>query len=138
MVTVAKNLDAPIKILAPRPSAVGTAREFAMLGLGDIVVPGLIIALCLRYDLARYAKSRPEQDVTPRSPFGKAYFFVGILSYIVGLATTMAVMHWTKKAQPALLYLSPACSKSADSGRRNRRLSFSAWTPSSVPSQRRL
>jgi minor histocompatibility antigen H13 len=29
--------------------------------------------------------------------------------YFAGLATTMAVMHTFKAAQPALLYLSPAC-----------------------------
>ncbi|KAM3415435.1 hypothetical protein BST61_g8957 [Cercospora zeina] len=46
MVTVAKNLDVPIKMLFPRPE-----EGYSMLGLGDIVLPGLYIALCLRYDL---------------------------------------------------------------------------------------
>jgi minor histocompatibility antigen H13 len=31
------------------------------------------------------------------------------LAYISGLGLTMAVMHFFKAAQPALLYLSPAC-----------------------------
>ncbi|KAF7189816.1 Signal peptide peptidase 1 [Pseudocercospora fuligena] len=57
MVTVAKNLDVPIKLVFPRPdsppAAPGEApkRSYSMLGLGDIVLPGLMIALALRFDL---------------------------------------------------------------------------------------
>lgn len=32
-----------------------------------------------------------------------------MVAYIAGLATTMGVMHFFNAAQPALLYLSPAC-----------------------------
>ncbi|WVR03703.1 hypothetical protein IAU60_000698 [Kwoniella sp. DSM 27419] len=109
MVTVARGIDAPIKILSPKSSPFGSPKDFAMLGLGDIVVPGLVIALCLRYDLSRYARAHPKEDVTARTGFGKAYFYAGIVSYVVGLGTTMMVMHVFKAAQPALLYLSPAC-----------------------------
>ncbi|WVQ78676.1 hypothetical protein IAT38_000763 [Cryptococcus sp. DSM 104549] len=109
MVTVAKGIDAPIKILSPKSSPFSSPTEFAMLGLGDIVVPGLVIALCLRFDLARYARAHPKENVTPRSSFGWAYFWVGLGSYVVGLAVTMGVMLRFKAAQPALLYLSPAC-----------------------------
>ncbi|KAK4685843.1 minor histocompatibility antigen H13, partial [Tremellales sp. Uapishka_1] len=109
MVTVARGIDAPIKILASKSPLFSKTPEFAMLGLGDIVVPGLIIALSLRFDLARHAAANPSSDITSRSGFSKPYFLVGIVSYIVGLATTMGIMHYTKHAQPALLYLSPAC-----------------------------
>ena len=50
MVTVAKSLDAPIKLLFPRAGAAAGESPFAMLGLGDIVIPGIFVALCLRYD----------------------------------------------------------------------------------------
>ncbi|KIW00792.1 uncharacterized protein PV09_07771 [Verruconis gallopava] len=51
MVTVAKNLDVPIKLLIPRePDKKGVA-QFSMLGLGDVVLPGMMIALALRFDL---------------------------------------------------------------------------------------
>jgi minor histocompatibility antigen H13 len=51
MVTVAKNLDVPIKLLIPRePNKDGVA-QFSMLGLGDVVLPGMMIALALRFDL---------------------------------------------------------------------------------------
>ena len=57
MVTVAKNLDQPIKLVFPRPDEPShTAGEppvksFSMLGLGDIVLPGIMIGLALRFDL---------------------------------------------------------------------------------------
>ena len=31
---------------------------FAMLGLGDIVIPGIFVALILRYDASRHFKSK--------------------------------------------------------------------------------
>lgn len=109
MVTVAKGIDAPIKLLAPKS---GSSTDFAMLGLGDIVVPGLVIALCLRFDLYRHTKRFPDQETTRYSSFNRLYFWTGIVSYVLGLGTTMGVMHYFKAAQPALLYLSPACSES--------------------------
>jgi minor histocompatibility antigen H13 len=59
MVTVAKNLDQPIKLLFPRPDAPGAegkppVKSYSMLGLGDIVLPGLMIGLALRFDLHMY------------------------------------------------------------------------------------
>lgn len=54
MVTVAKKLDIPAKLLFPRPSGSGedpSMRSLAMLGLGDIVLPGIMIGLALRFDL---------------------------------------------------------------------------------------
>lgn len=38
MVTVATNLEAPIKVTFPRDLAAG--KGFSLLGLGDIVLPG--------------------------------------------------------------------------------------------------
>ncbi|EFQ98340.1 hypothetical protein MGYG_01373 [Nannizzia gypsea CBS 118893] len=55
MVTVATKLDIPIKLVFPRPPPPGeTKAAEAMLGLGDIVVPGMIIGLALRFDLYLY------------------------------------------------------------------------------------
>ncbi|KAL4924748.1 aspartic endopeptidase [Aspergillus undulatus] len=59
MVTVAKKLDVPIKLLFPRPPAPGEAPDtvsLAMLGLGDIIVPGMMVGLALRFDLYLYYK----------------------------------------------------------------------------------
>ncbi|CAN4119764.1 unnamed protein product [Withania somnifera] len=50
MVSVAKSFDAPIKLLFPTADA---KRPFSMLGLGDIVIPGIFVALALRFDVSR-------------------------------------------------------------------------------------
>ena len=67
MITVAKNLDAPLKIIVPRSYSLVNLPDnlifkmmpglynhpghvFSMLGLGDIAIPGVFTALCLRFD----------------------------------------------------------------------------------------
>ncbi|TKA68078.1 hypothetical protein B0A49_01524 [Cryomyces minteri] len=176
MVTVAKSLDIPIKLLFPRPAPAGAGpdvkQSLAMLGLGDIVLPRLMIGLALRFDLyMHYLKKQTKasapstakadataadpaaNDSTPPtksstfapeaqhitkapyvSPSGqwgtwfwlpwrdstvstlqqlevtslpKPYFHASIAGYILGLCTTLGVMHVFAHAQPALLYLVP-------------------------------
>ena len=53
----AKSFDAPIKLLFPRALEEGdTSTPFSMLGLGDIVIPGIFVALILRYDALHASK----------------------------------------------------------------------------------
>lgn len=53
----AKSFDAPIKLLFPRALEEGSKlTPFSMLGLGDIVIPGIFVALVLRYDVLHNAK----------------------------------------------------------------------------------
>ncbi|KAJ4934154.1 hypothetical protein JOQ06_006959 [Pogonophryne albipinna] len=98
MVTVAKSFEAPIKLVFPQDLLERglDASNFAMLGLGDIVIPGIFIALLLRFDVSLKKQS-------------KTYFYSSFLAYIFGLGLTIFVMHTFKHAQPALLYLVPAC-----------------------------
>lgn len=100
MVTVAKSFEAPIKLIFPMDLLEKglSASNFAMLGLGDIVIPGIFIALLLRFDHSS------KKDKTSR-----VYFYSGFIAYFVGLVVTVLVMHAFKAAQPALLYLVPAC-----------------------------
>ncbi|KAG5517399.1 hypothetical protein RHGRI_037967 [Rhododendron griersonianum] len=91
MVSVAKSFDAPIKLLFPTADS---ARPFSMLGLGDIVIPGIFVALALRFDVSRGKKSQ--------------YFNSAFLGYAVGVVLTIIVMNWFQAAQPALLYIVPA------------------------------
>uniref|UniRef100_T1I048 Signal peptide peptidase n=3 Tax=Rhodnius TaxID=13248 RepID=T1I048_RHOPR len=98
MVTVAKSFEAPIKLVFPQDLLENglTANNFAMLGLGDIVIPGIFIALLLRFDCSLKRNS-------------KVYFYTTLVAYFLGLVTTLCVMHLFNHAQPALLYLVPAC-----------------------------
>ena len=99
MVKVASNLDAPIKILWPKSTNFTPEKGFTMLGLGDIVIPGAFITLSLRRDLLA------SQHKDPYQSFSKPYFTTSLISYVLGLMTTIVVMHTWKAAQPALLYL---------------------------------
>jgi minor histocompatibility antigen H13 len=100
MLSVATKIDAPIKLLWPKSVVFSTARGFTMLGLGDVVVPGMFIALALRYDHYRASKSGESPPVFP-----KPYFWAALFAYFFGLSTTIMVMHVFEAAQPALLYL---------------------------------
>ena len=53
MVTVATQLDIPAKLVFPRPTrpAEDPERALFMLGLGDIILPGMMIGFALRFDL---------------------------------------------------------------------------------------
>ena len=92
MVTVAKSLDAPIKLLFPY--ALNEEEiKFSMLGLGDIVIPGIFISLCVRYDinsvLDKEDKQLKKEDI---EKIPTPYFYVVMISYAVGIVITFTVM----------------------------------------------
>jgi minor histocompatibility antigen H13 len=110
MVTVAKSLDGPIKILFPRtlvPDAVTGKIELSLLGLGDIVIPGFFLSLLLRFDA--HNANVPCFPTNVHANFPKPYFHSCLVGYFIGMATTMFVMIKFQAAQPALLYLVPGC-----------------------------
>ena len=110
MVTVAKNLDGPIKLLFPRsliPNPDTGKIELSLLGLGDIVIPGFFLALLLRFDAHLAKVGTTKIDI--HQSFPKPYFHSALIAYVLGLITTLVVMIQFNAAQPALLYLVPAC-----------------------------
>lgn len=107
MISVAKNLDAPIKLLLPYDIK---ENKFSMLGLGDIVIPGFFAVLCLKYDVDKYLKnnkidSKNMLDVAKNIKI--EYFWWCIAGYTVGIIVTNLIMFVFKHPQPALLYLVP-------------------------------
>lgn len=68
--------------------------QFSILGYGDIIVPGLLVAYCSRF------------DVWINSP-RKVYWVTCCIAYLCGMVVTFAVMLASKMGQPALLYLVP-------------------------------
>ena len=149
MVTVAKAFDAPIKLLFPRfgggpiaaklAAAAGVAAKtagegkalspFSMLGLGDIVIPGVFVALLLRFDClperqqrlrgakagaaaaaraTRSSSSAGDEKKKFLSSCPFPYFAASFFGYVLGLGTTIVVMNVFDAAQPALLYIVPA------------------------------
>ena len=94
MLTVAKSVDAPIKLMFPADLTVDPIK-FSMLGLGDIVIPGIFVALCVRYDLNRVLekstrdkKLSVEEVAQIRTP----YFNWCMIGYSIGIVITFAVM----------------------------------------------
>ena len=114
METVAKSVDGPIKLLFPKKVVVSEPGDMSLLGLGDIVIPGIFIALCLRYDFItkfnKKTKDRSFENVNKIfNSISKPYFWSCIFGYVLGLVTTILIMLIFKRGQPALLYLVPAC-----------------------------
>jgi len=102
MLTVAKSIDAPIKLLFPKPLSELTEGgfPFSLLGLGDIIVPGIFLSLAYRFDV--FMERKLEKRRRP------VYFLAGLVSYVLGLVATLVVMKVFNAGQPALLYLVPS------------------------------
>lgn len=132
MVSVAKSFEAPAKLIFPVSH---NPWRQSILGLGDIVIPGILIAMILRFDYhlneerlkqlqgssqtpaadASQSEEEEENQLTAAAPFTihahfcKYYFFCNLIAYELGLITTGIVMLVFQHAQPALLYLVPFC-----------------------------
>ncbi|KAK6636557.1 Signal peptide peptidase-like 3 [Polyplax serrata] len=103
----APKLSLPGKLVFPSMNHAG---HFSMLGLGDIVMPGLLLCFVLRYDA--YKKSQlnhlGELGVPPPKHLSSiTYFHCSLLGYFLGLVTATVSSEVFKAAQPALLYLVP-------------------------------
>ncbi|KAF9461276.1 peptidase A22B, signal peptide peptidase [Collybia nuda] len=126
MVKVATNLDVPIKLLWPKSVAFASNQGFTMLGLGDVVIPGTFVALALRYDYSRSLRT---------GSFRKPYFHASLGAYVLGLIAAFSAMYMFEAAQPALLYLSPACILSLFATAVLRKELDTVWSWSDDPTQ---
>ncbi|KAF5924457.1 hypothetical protein HPG69_018858 [Diceros bicornis minor] len=66
-------------------------QPFSILGFGDIVVPGFLVAYCHRFDVQICSR--------------QVYFMACTVAYAVGLLVTFVAMVLMQMGQPALLYL---------------------------------
>mmetsp|Transcript_13426 Transcript_13426/g.25065 ORF Transcript_13426/g.25065 Transcript_13426/m.25065 type:complete len:134 (-) Transcript_13426:206-607(-) len=94
---------------------------FNLLGLGDIVLPGLLMSFGARLDAAgklvelctSAASGAGPTDRTRRwslrSLLCGSYLTSLTLAYAIGLLGANVAVHLMKHGQPALLYLVPAC-----------------------------
>jgi len=88
------KLSLPAKLVFP-----STSGHLTMLGLGDVVMPGLLLCFVLRYD-----RHKRKNQITPHRV---TYFQCSLVGYSVGLLTATLSAEVFKAAQPALLYLVP-------------------------------
>ncbi|XP_064652407.1 signal peptide peptidase-like 3 isoform X2 [Lineus longissimus] len=102
----APKLSLPGKLVFPSMHNTG---HFSMLGLGDIVMPGLLLCFVLRYDA--YKKTQlisTEAGLPPPHMYNKVtYFHCSLIGYFLGLLTATVSSEVFRAAQPALLYLVP-------------------------------
>jgi signal peptide peptidase-like 3 len=82
------------------------------LGLGDIVMPGLLLCFVLRFDAYKRKQLNTDttQDVVQikkQKNIRITYFHCSLVGYLVGLITATLSTEVFKLAQPALLYLVP-------------------------------
>jgi minor histocompatibility antigen H13 len=125
MLTVAKGIDAPIKLQFPVDYS-GEKPKFSILGLGDIVIPGIFVSLCLRFDFLKNLNIKHMEGLLKREAKGddvstvkylienaltcpKKYFFAVNIGYLIAIICTIVVMIFFEHGQPALLYLVPGC-----------------------------
>lgn len=108
LVREAPKLSLPGKLVFP---SMQNSSHFSMLGLGDIVMPGLLLCFVLRYDAyKRLQLNSTETGVPLPSPHYVqriTYFHCSLIGYFLGLLTATVSSEVFKAAQPALLYLVP-------------------------------
>jgi minor histocompatibility antigen H13 len=107
MVTVATKFDVPIKLKFPN----GHGR-FSILGLGDMVIPGIILALSLKFDVDAWLAASKGVVASAKKGFSDLptpLFFGALVGYSVGIVLTMISMYVMNHPQPALLFLVPCC-----------------------------
>ncbi|KAG9480518.1 hypothetical protein GDO78_012142 [Eleutherodactylus coqui] len=86
----------PMVLKVPRLNSSPLAlcdRPFSLLGFGDILVPGLLVAYCHRFDILIQSS--------------RIYFLACTVAYGIGLLVTFVALALMQKGQPALLYLVP-------------------------------
>ena len=110
MVTVAKSLDVPIKLLIPRPSEIDEdtgiekPQKHAMLGLGDIVLPGIMIGLALRFDLFLfYLRKQKKSAKSPKEKEDSEVSFEWEKEEYVSVLGRWGEHYWTR-SQPTIFF----------------------------------
>ncbi|KAG9394197.1 Presenilin/signal peptide peptidase [Carpediemonas membranifera] len=92
MVGVGRGIDLPVKLVFPKNILDIQPDQMAMLGLGDIVIPCCFIVIVHKIE----------------AQGGPKLFVANMVAYVIALITTVAALHLSSHAQPALLYIVPA------------------------------
>lgn len=102
------KLPLPGKLVIPNPNK----GNLSILGLGDIVMPGLLLCFVLRFDAYKRKELTTDlsQDIVQTAKLKNSkitYFHCSLIGYLIGLITATLCTEVFKLAQPALLYLVP-------------------------------
>lgn len=78
-----------------------------MLGLGDIIVPGLYLSLCFKYDIDNCILGSGRQRL---KFFKTPLYYSALILYIIGFCLTYLAMYLMERPQPALVFIVPCLS----------------------------
>ncbi|OQU88099.1 hypothetical protein SORBI_3003G400000 [Sorghum bicolor] len=98
MITVARGTDdgPSLPMVLKMPKEFDSWNGYDMIGFGDILFPGLLVAFSFRFDRTH------GKDLTD------GYFLCLMIGYAFGLSCTYVGLYLMKSGQPALLYLVPS------------------------------
>ena len=99
MVVAATSIQIPIKIEFPILFSNNPIKNCMLLGLGDILLPGVVIKYCRRFDSLR---QKIEQNIK-----GMSFYTFNLILYFVSVALAMSMMFIFDHGQPVLFYISP-------------------------------
>jgi signal peptide peptidase-like 2B len=113
----------PLPMLLTMPRFFDYQGGSSLLGLGDIVLPGLLLSFAARFDAAKcllgvmgggsgsMSNHCPEQRFFGRGcrVCANGYFTPLVIAYAVGLLMANTAVYMMQMGQPALLYLVPCC-----------------------------
>jgi len=115
----------PLPMLLTVPRVMDYSGGSSLLGLGDIVLPGLLLSFAARYDEAkRFFRTRQNgsnntdnssshldicSPSSSNSSHKRTYFTAVVISYAIGLMMANIAVYVMQMGQPALLYLVPCC-----------------------------
>ena len=94
MMAVATKVEAPIKLEMPHLSVTYPTSTCSIIGLGDIVIPGIFIGFLIRY--GRLVSRSNLYTIVPLTAYTLSLLLCGIC---------MLIWH---QGQPALLYICPS------------------------------
>jgi len=99
MATAATTVNVPNKLQLPKTTTLPNGKQvtqYSILGLGDIVLPSLLLSYAARFDMNK------------KSTLWNGYFLCGLCGYCVGLVICQVTVIKYHIGQPALLYLVPS------------------------------
>jgi minor histocompatibility antigen H13 len=94
-------INMPLLIVIPKTLSLQETQRLFMLGLGDIIIPGLLI----REEILRAKENIVTAHIWNNIPLMPVVLSVG---YVFGFAAVQGVLYYTHKPQPALVFLLPS------------------------------
>ena len=106
MVVAATSIQIPIKIEFPILFSNNPIKNCMLLGLGDILLPGMVIKYCRRFDILK--KRMDKKKIGLRKKKSKiGFYFFNLILYFISVALAMIMMFVFNHGQPVLFYISP-------------------------------